>query len=175
MTTKKKPTTSSGAKRPPAKKAGGASPPRGKARSRTRNQPRDWANLHAEADASSRAVLRETGFDFDEHYVTALQLAIEGRDLSLLLEMLRERRLVPPSLLPILADAIETIKHGRGQDDTRGAGRKLTHGDDAAVRVIYDDACGRMPSSRQARLFVAGLFRVSDDTIKGSLARTSGQ
>jgi hypothetical protein len=128
---------------------------------------RDWAALHDAIERGSRECAKRTGIDFDEHYVVALQKAIDGRDDRDLLQLLDEGRAIPPPLGPTFAEYLRAGKAGTPP--------RLTFVDDGFIRRWFDGSVvrngRRVPGIVKAEL--AQTLNVSVDVIEDSLRRTA--
>ncbi|MEO8754291.1 MAG: hypothetical protein ABI624_16600, partial [Casimicrobiaceae bacterium] len=113
----------------PAAKVAGI--PAGKSRS-ARARPHDWAELYRVVKEDGLKWSAIAGIDWDEHYVHALEKALQGRDNAPLFKLLDERRLLHPALYAALADVIRAK-----QDQARGRPQSLTHHQRAMVREIF--------------------------------------
>jgi len=101
--------------------------------------------------------------DWDERYVHAIERALLGRKPDDLLALLDERHYLHPALLPALADVIRSQRDG-----ARGAGRRLTQRQDAAIREVFN----RSVESTRIISWLASIHGVNDDLIRESLRRT---
>lgn len=102
-------------------------------------------------------------------WVDALQVAIDGRDPSMLADMLARGMTPPAALLPTLADVIrdgsQPQRSGRPSAFTEGQARMLN----GAMGALRNE--GR--TLEEARIELAEFFDVSPDTIRRTIRRIS--
>jgi hypothetical protein len=111
-----------------------------------RSHERDWARLLEEVTESDRPLTREQMSLWEQglldgeanawgrDYVMAMRAALEQREAGRLLAMLDAGLPIPRILLPVLADILRTAQHG----NVSGRGSKLTAGDEANIRFLFD-------------------------------------
>lgn len=129
----------------------------------------DWDALSRIVEAEREQALA-MGLDFDELYVHAIQEALVGRDTAALLEMLDQRRLLHPELLPALADVIRSQR-----DRARGAGKKLTRHQDRMIRHLFDRIGPHLHPEGHPKAtikWLASAFETGPKTIERSLRET---
>jgi hypothetical protein len=129
---------------------------------------RDWANLLDEVTENDRLSAREQMSLWEQglldgeadawgrDYVTAMQAALEQREAGRLLKMLDAGLPIPRILLPVLADILRTVHHG----NVSGRASKLTPGDEASIRFLFDVMTERdRKSPANARRWLLKSFR----------------
>jgi len=129
---------------------------------------RDWAKLLEEVTENDRSLTREQMSLWEQglhdgeadawgrDYATAMQLALEQREAGRLLKMLDAGLPIPRILLPVLADILRTAHHG----NVSGRASKLTPGDEASIRFLFDVMTERdRKSPANARRWLLKSFR----------------
>jgi hypothetical protein len=136
--------------------------------SSARAKAHDWASLLDTVNADS---LRYPTLDFEEHYVHAIQKALEGRDNGPLLKLLDSGgRLLHLALMPALADAIRSQTDG-----ARGRPNVLTHHQARMIREFFDkNGPFFFPDEHPDATvkWLASAFKTTPATIERSLSET---
>jgi hypothetical protein len=138
----------------------------------------NWAALLSDVraeDEEARSLFpngkwRDTSHGVD--YVDALQEALEAREFGRLMAMLDAGCPIPDCLLPMVAEVIRDIRHGR----STGRPKKLTALADESIREGFDLAVKHAGLTREKACgWLASIMGVSTDTIERSLRRSKSK